>query len=333
MSLREQLQRELRVLSERLARMRERLGAPLQELLSRPDLSRETLLQELERILLGADVGVELTERLLQHLRQQRCMAQELKPSLRQQLLQLLPVPPPEQLSTTPTVVLVVGVNGSGKTTTAAKLAWRRKCLGKQPLLAAADTFRAAAIEQLAQWAEQLRIPLIRQQYGADPAAVAYDALRSTQARAIDVLIVDTAGRLHTKTPLMVELEKLVRVLRKLDPTAPHEVFLVLDAVTGHNASPSSRRIRTPSAADWRGAYQARWQCQREKGVCCDSAVWCPDSLRRCGQGRRGAASISPRILRRCTAVDRGYFRAGAGMASPVTVQQATPSPRALRRC
>ncbi len=236
MSFREQLQRGLRVLSERLAHTRERLGAPLQKLLSRPDLSQEAFLQELERILLGADVGVELTERLLQHLRQQRGTTQELKPLLRQQLLQLLPTPPPEQLPATPTVVLVVGVNGSGKTTTAAKLAWRWKCLGKQPLLAAADTFRAAAIEQLAQWAERLGIPLIRQQYGADPAAVAYDALRAAQARAADVLIVDTAGRLHTKTPLMAELEKLVRVLRKLDPTAPHEVFLVLDAATGHNA-------------------------------------------------------------------------------------------------
>ncbi len=140
--------------------------------------------------------------------------------------------------------MLVVGVNGFGKTTTVAKLAYRWQQQGKRVLLAAADTYRAAAIEQLQQWAERLQVPCIRHHYGADPAAVAYDAVQAARARRIDVVLIDTAGRLHTKTPLMAELEKVVRVLRKLDPDAPHETLLVLDASVGYNAIEQAREFR-----------------------------------------------------------------------------------------
>jgi len=143
-----------------------------------------------------------------------------------------------------PAVILVVGVNGSGKTTTIAKLAHLFQGEGKRVLLAAADTFRAAATEQLAAWGERLNIPLIQQQPGADPAAVAFDAFQAARARHFDLLIVDTAGRLHNKANLMQELNKIARVLTKQDPEAPHEVLLVLDATTGQNALQQARIFR-----------------------------------------------------------------------------------------
>lgn len=200
------------------------------------------LLAVVEEALLQADVGVEVTEQILSRLRQQlsqnreSTLAASAEQILRRVLRELLPAPPPERFPGAPTVVLVVGVNGFGKTTTVAKLAYRWQQQGKSVLLAAADTYRAAAIEQLQHWAERLGVPCVRHQYGADPAAVAFDALHAARSRGIDIVLVDTAGRLHTKTPLMAELEKLVRVVRKAEPTAPHETFLVLDASVGHNA-------------------------------------------------------------------------------------------------
>ncbi len=222
--------------SQALTRTRERFLQAVRETLGQPD-SSDAVFQAIEEGLLQSDVGVEITEELLQHLRRTgRKGSIELLAALRDALLSYLPEPPPEQFPSQPTVVLVVGVNGFGKTTTVAKLAYRWKQQGKQVLIAAADTFRAAAIEQLQQWAEALGVGYIRHRYGADPAAVAYDAVQAARARGVDVVLIDTAGRLHTKTPLMAELEKMVRVLRKVEPTAPHEVLLVLDASVGQNA-------------------------------------------------------------------------------------------------
>jgi fused signal recognition particle receptor len=202
------------------------------------------LLEELETRLLAADVGVDATESILSGLRQKVARseladAKALESALADSLLAILaPVERPLAVDRArkPFVILVVGVNGSGKTTTIGKLARRLKDEGLSVMLAAGDTFRAAAVEQLAAWAERNSVPLVSQATGADPAAVAFDALQSAKARGIDVLIVDTAGRLHTQSHLMDELAKIARVVKRLDADAPHEVLLVLDASLGQNA-------------------------------------------------------------------------------------------------
>ncbi len=204
----------------------------------------ENVLDELETRLIAADVGIETTEKILGSLRK-RVQRQELDDldallgALRSAMLEILqPVAQPLVIDAArkPYVVLVVGVNGSGKTTTIGKLAHLFTGEGRKVMLAAGDTFRAAAIEQLQVWGERNQVPVIAQGAGADPAAVTFDALQSAQARGIDVLIADTAGRLHTQSNLMEELKKVRRVLGRLDPTAPHEVLLVLDAGQGQNA-------------------------------------------------------------------------------------------------
>ena len=204
----------------------------------------EAVLEELETRLIGADVGIETTEKILAGLRGQVARKElgnleALLAALRKGLLDIVgPVAKPLTVDTTrrPYVILVVGVNGSGKTTTIGKLARRFTADGHKVLLAAGDTFRAAAIEQLQVWGERNGVPVIAQAAGADPAAVIFDALQSAQARGADVLIADTAGRLHTQSNLMDELKKVKRVLGRLDPAAPHEVLLVLDAGQGQNA-------------------------------------------------------------------------------------------------
>jgi len=204
----------------------------------------DELLEELETRLLSADVGVDATTSILGDLhkrvaRKELADVDALIRALRDALLAILrPVEQPLAIDTShkPYVILVVGVNGSGKTTTIGKLARRLKGEGHKVMLAAGDTFRAAAVEQLAVWAERNDVPIVAQQTGADPAAVVFDALQSAQARGIDVLIADTAGRLHTQSHLMDELRKVKRVLARLDATAPHEVMLVLDASLGQNA-------------------------------------------------------------------------------------------------
>jgi fused signal recognition particle receptor len=204
----------------------------------------EHVLDELETRLIAADVGIETTEKILGSLRK-RVQRQELDDldallgALRSAMLEILqPVAQPLVIDAArrPYVVLVVGVNGSGKTTTIGKLAHLFTAEGRKVMLAAGDTFRAAAIEQLQVWGERNQVPVIAQGAGADPAAVTFDALQSAQARGLDVLIADTAGRLHTQSNLMEELKKVRRVLGRLDPTAPHEVLLVLDAGQGQNA-------------------------------------------------------------------------------------------------
>lgn len=205
----------------------------------------DDLLEELEMILLTADVGVEATDKIIQNLTEQ-VSRQELKDpaalieALKLQLQALLtPIEQPLEIQPThegPFVILMVGVNGVGKTTTIGKLAKKFQNEGKSVMLAAGDTFRAAAVEQLQTWGERNQVPVIAQKTGADSAAVIFDAVQSATAKNIDVLIADTAGRLHTQSNLMEELKKVKRVIQKVTPEAPHEVMLVLDAGTGQNA-------------------------------------------------------------------------------------------------
>ncbi len=213
----------------------------------------DALLEELETRLLEADIGVEATTAVLADLhravaRSELADAAALQGALHKALLAILqPVERPLEIdrSRKPFVILVVGVNGSGKTTTIGKLARRLRAEGLSVMLAAGDTFRAAAVEQLAAWAERAAVPMISQAAGADPAAVVFDALQSARARGTDVLIADTAGRLHTQLHLMEELKKVARVLKRLDPEAPHEVLLVLDASLGQNALRQAEQFNT----------------------------------------------------------------------------------------
>ncbi|WP_448695848.1 signal recognition particle-docking protein FtsY [Pseudomonas moraviensis] len=204
----------------------------------------DDLLDDLETRLLTADVGVEATTQIIQRLtqkvaRKELADADALYKSLQAELAAMLkPVEQPLKIASQnkPFVILVVGVNGAGKTTTIGKLAKKLQVEGKKVMLAAGDTFRAAAVEQLQVWGERNKIPVIAQHTGADSASVIFDAVQAAKARGIDVLIADTAGRLHTKDNLMEELKKVRRVIGKLDADAPHEVLLVLDAGTGQNA-------------------------------------------------------------------------------------------------
>jgi len=203
----------------------------------------EDLIEELESRLLLADVGVDATVEIIEHLtqrvsRNELTSPQALQGALQEELLALLqPCEQPLDVSLgKPYVILMVGVNGVGKTTTIGKLARHYMAEGRSVMLAAGDTFRAAAVEQLQVWGERNDVPVVAQHTGADSASVIYDALQAAQARGIDVLIADTAGRLHNKDNLMEELKKVVRVMGKLDQAAPHEVMLVLDAGTGQNA-------------------------------------------------------------------------------------------------
>ncbi len=202
------------------------------------------ILDELETRLITADVGVEATRHILEDLRR-RVARKELdnEKSLLKALhaamlgiLQPVEMPLDIDLRAKPYVILVVGINGAGKTTTIGKLARRLQGEGRSVMLAAGDTFRAAAREQLEVWAERNHVPIVAQQAGAEPAAVIFDGLQAARARGVDVLIADTAGRLHTQTHLMDELKKVKRVMSRLDPTAPHEVLLVLDGTIGQNA-------------------------------------------------------------------------------------------------
>ncbi|MGO9933224.1 MAG: signal recognition particle-docking protein FtsY [Steroidobacteraceae bacterium] len=219
------------------------LTADIGELLPGRKIDAE-ILDELETRLITADVGVEASAKILDDLRR-RVARKELNDvdallkALQNAMTEILkPVETPLliDLEHRPFVILVVGINGSGKTTTIGKLAHRLQSEGRSVMLAAGDTFRAAAREQLEVWAERNGVPLIAQQAGAEPAAVIFDAMTAARARKIDVLIADTAGRLHTQTHLMDELKKVKRVLARLDTSAPHEVLLVLDGTIGQNA-------------------------------------------------------------------------------------------------
>jgi fused signal recognition particle receptor len=212
------------------------------------------LLDELEYTLISADIGVRTTSEILENIRQrverhQLADAGELRYLIREQLLEILQASEraPARVAEPPAVVLVVGVNGAGKTTTIGKLAHRFKNEQRSVLLCAADTFRAAAIEQLEIWGDRTATQVIRQNAGSDPSAVLFDAVTAARARKVDYVIVDTAGRLQTKENLMAELEKMNRTAKKVIPDAPHEVLLVLDATTGQNGLEQARKFTESS--------------------------------------------------------------------------------------
>jgi fused signal recognition particle receptor len=207
----------------------------------------DALFEELEEVLVAADLGAPLAADFVNRAREEVMFgtvtkASQLRPLFRRFLLDILaPAAQGLALDHRPVVVVMLGVNGSGKTTTCAKLAAALKAEGHQVVLAAADTFRAAAIEQLVAWADRVGVDVIRQAAGSDPAAVVFDALKAVTARDVDVLVIDTAGRLHTKSNLMDELAKLTRIVTRQLPEAPHEKLMVLDATTGQNGFAQAR--------------------------------------------------------------------------------------------
>ena len=230
-------------LKKGLTKTRENLTNKIEKLvIGYADIDDE-LLDELEETLIMADVGIETTERLMTAVRKgikkkEINSPDDLRPFLQKEITAILSEGENEThvAEEGPTVLLVIGVNGAGKTTTIGKLAAYYKDAGKKVLLAAADTFRAAAIDQLESWGEHTGVPVIKHEEGSDPAAVAFDAVKAAKARNVDVLIIDTAGRLQTKSNLMQELEKINRVIGREIKGAPHETLLVLDATTGQNA-------------------------------------------------------------------------------------------------
>ena len=230
-------------LKKGLAKTRETFTNKIEKLIIGYADIDDDLLDELEETLIMSDVGVKTTERLMADVRKgikkkDINTPEDLKPFLAEKISEILSTGSDETriAAAGPTVLLVIGVNGVGKTTTIGKLAAYYKEQGKSVMLAAADTFRAAAIDQLQIWGDRTGVPVIRHEEGSDPAAVAFDAVKAARARSIDVLIIDTAGRLHTKSNLMEELKKINRVIRREIAEAPHETLLVLDATTGQNA-------------------------------------------------------------------------------------------------
>ena len=217
-------------------------------LLGATEISDETF-EELEALLIKADLGIDTTEDILAALwaRERNegfTKTSQLKDALRQELRQRLDEPPTLSFPDRPTIILVVGVNGSGKTTSIAKLGKRFSEQGKRVILGAADTYRAAAVDQLQIWADRVKLPVIAGQPDGDPGAVAYDTVQAAVARQVDIALIDTAGRLHTRFNLMEELKKVYRVVGKALPGAPHAVWLVMDATTGQNALLQARAFK-----------------------------------------------------------------------------------------
>ena len=255
-----------------LSRTRNNLTGNLGSLFQGKTINAE-LLEEIEDNLIMADIGVGATQQIIEDL-QQRLSRKELNDTntlniaLRENMANILQ-PCDNTLtipdSTSPFVILLVGVNGVGKTTTIGKLAKHLQTAGKSVMLAAGDTFRAAAVEQLQTWGQRNDIPVVAQAQGADSASVIFDAFESAQAKSIDVLIADTAGRLHTQSHLMDELEKVIRVLKKIDPNAPHETLLVVDAGTGQNALNQAEQFN--SAVDLTGICLTKLDGTAKGGV------------------------------------------------------------------
>jgi fused signal recognition particle receptor len=235
-------------MKQAVSRTRESLEDRIDSVLSLTRTVDESSLEDLEMSLIASDIGVTTATEILDALRERAKRQQirdgaELKELLKEQLKSILDKQqsPPRRVAKAPEVILMVGVNGTGKTTTSGKLAAYFRSQGKSVLLCAADTFRAAAIEQLEVWSERSGVELIKSRQGGDPSAVLYDALQAATARSRDYLIVDTAGRLHTKSNLMAELDKMRRTTQRLVPDAPHEVLLVMDATTGQNGLQQAR--------------------------------------------------------------------------------------------
>jgi fused signal recognition particle receptor len=238
-------------LKESVGKTRTELAARVEQLLTGDRPVDPALLAQLESALLSADIGVATTKEILAALRQQVNQhalegSAALRQELKNQLVKIVTAPAAGtngKADVAPRVLFIVGVNGTGKTTTIGKLAHRLKQEGNSVVVCAADTFRAAAIEQLEVWARRAGVELVKQKPGADPAAVVFDALSAARARNADAVIVDTAGRLHTKSNLMAELEKMKRTASKLVPGAPHDVLLVMDATTGQNGLAQAREF------------------------------------------------------------------------------------------
>lgn len=238
-------------LRQGLAKTRDGLSSRLDQMFAVGKAIDQTLLDEIETLLITSDFGMPVTEEVIQTLtkamsRKSLKDAEAVREALKSTLIQMiepsaLPLP---QSDAEPLVVLMVGVNGAGKTTTAGKLAHRFKSEGRQVMLAAGDTYRAAAVEQLKTWGERNGVDVVAQQTGADSASVIFDALSSAKAKGADVLIADTAGRLQNKANLMQELEKIVRVMNRIDESAPHSVLLVIDGGTGQNALVQAREFK-----------------------------------------------------------------------------------------
>jgi fused signal recognition particle receptor len=242
----------LQRLSDGLTKTRDVVRGSLDQLLGRA--ADPALLEEFEAALIASDLGTSVVDRVMERLKKQLQGTDASQPGLVHRVLRntLLDVLTPVQglslesllaKGPKPFVILAVGVNGVGKTTTIAKIAQRLVQMGKAPLLVAADTFRAAAIDQLQVWADRVGVDVIRHRHGADPAAVAFDGIAAAKARQVDVVLIDTAGRLHTKSNLMDELRKITRVIGQECPGAPHEVLLVLDATVGQNALSQARQF------------------------------------------------------------------------------------------
>jgi len=231
-----------------VTRTRDSLGERIDGVLALTRTVDESALEELEMSLIASDIGVNTAAEITNNLRERAKRQQirdgaELKELLKEELQAILDenAQPPKAVANAPEVIMMVGVNGTGKTTTSGKLAAFYRSQGKTALLCAADTFRAAAIEQLEVWSERSGVEMVKTKQGGDPSAVLFDALQAAQTRRTDVVIVDTAGRLHTKTGLMAELDKMRRTAQRIIPDAPHEVLLVLDATTGQNGLQQAR--------------------------------------------------------------------------------------------
>ena len=224
---------------------------------------------DLEEALIAGDLGIQTTMQIIDRLQDmgRKITADDVISVCREEILAILPAenPPFNPLPGRPHVTLIVGVNGTGKTTSTAKLALHLKSLGHSVLLAAADTFRAAAIEQLERWAERIDVPIVSSTYKADPSSVCFDAYQRAAAEQVDFLLCDTAGRLHTKHNLMEELKKIRRTLGKLDPDSPHERLLVVDATTGSNATSQARQFH--AAADLTGVIVTKMDGSGKGGV------------------------------------------------------------------
>jgi fused signal recognition particle receptor len=241
----------LEKMKQAVTRTRESLGERIDEVMAFTKVIDRTTLDDLEGILIGADLGTKTTQEILGKLREKADRRQikdvaELKRLIKEQVLAILnttPVRTGKPAAGDPEVVMVVGVNGTGKTTSIGKLAYALRGEGKSVLLCAADTFRAAAIEQLEVWGSRTGVEIIKTKPGGDPSAVLFDALSAAKARHTDSVIVDTAGRLHTKSSLMAELEKMKRTAQRIIPGAPHEVLLVMDATTGQNGLQQARQF------------------------------------------------------------------------------------------
>ena len=230
-------------LKKGLSKTREILSTDIDDLFTGKRKIDDSLLEELEELLITSDIGVQLAMDFIQKISKKSYKisdANQLKDVLKEEIFSILnlqtPKQPPEAASVKPRVIMVIGVNGVGKTTTIGKLAAKFNSEGKKVLIAAADTFRAAAIEQLVIWADRAGAQIVKHKDNADPASVAYDSIEAAIARDMDIVLVDTAGRLHTKVNLMEELKKIKRIISKKLAGAPHEILLVLDATTGQNA-------------------------------------------------------------------------------------------------